>query len=250
VSSTASPWLARYDAGVPATLGSYPAKTLVDFVAEHAAARPSATAIRFKGKSISFARLDHLSDVFAQSLRRLGVSRGDRVALVLPNCPQFLIAELAIWKLGAIIAPLNPLYTEREIEESLAITKPSVAIVLSSFDEQVKHVQPRTTLRRIISTNIKEYLPRPLRFLFTIAKEKVEGHRVTLRDGDVRFRDLMKEKPLADATRPLPGDPAILLMSGGTTGSAKAVLSSHEGMVMAGMQIHAWLRKAIAEPGA
>src|SRR4051812_44868781 len=96
-------WTVNYDAHVPASLAPYPDKTLVDYVREHAAAAPDADAILFKGSRLSYAELDRLSGRFATALLQLGVQRGDRVALVLPNCPQFLIAELGAWKAGATV---------------------------------------------------------------------------------------------------------------------------------------------------
>lgn len=244
-------WHTHYDAGVPKTIGDYPAKTLVDFVSEHAQERPDAIAVIFKRRRISFRELDAKSDALARGLREEGVRAGDRVALVLPNCPQFLIAELAIWKLGAIVAPQNPLYTERELEESFNTSGPEVVIVLSPFYDKIRHIQPRTSVRRIIVTNIKEYLPRPVRMLFTLLKEKKEGHRITLAPGDVRLRDLMKRDPLDTSdSRPRPEDAAILLMSGGTSGTPKAVVSEHRGLVASGVQLGAWLQEAISQLGA
>src|SRR5712691_9375594 len=105
-------WTRHYDPGVPPTLSPYPSKTLVDYIRAHAAEHPEAPAILFKGASISNAELDRLSDRFATALAGHGVRRGDRVALLLPNCPQFLIAELGAWKAGATVLPLNPLYTD------------------------------------------------------------------------------------------------------------------------------------------
>jgi long-chain acyl-CoA synthetase len=245
-----APWLVHYDPGVPASIGEYPDKTLVDFVAEHAATKPDATAIVFKGRRITFRELEDASNALVRGLSDLGVSAGDRVALVLPNCPQFIIAELAIWKLGGIIAPQNPLYSERELEESFATSTPCLAIVLSAFYEKVKHVQPRTSIRRVVTTSIKDYLPRPLRVLFTMFKEKKEGHRAVLRDGDLRLRHLMKSEAEAEIRKPNAADAAILLMSGGTTGRPKAVVSAHSSLVMSGLQIGSWLRDAISGPGA
>ena len=111
-----APWLAHYDRGVPATLAPYPDRTLLDYVADLAGQRPDAPALLFKGSTVSYARLARESDALASALAEMGVSRGDRVALLLPNCPQFVIAQLAIWKVGAIVAPLNPIYTEHEID--------------------------------------------------------------------------------------------------------------------------------------
>src|SRR5471030_2049702 len=94
------PWLANYDAGVPQSLAPYPHRTLLDYVADSARERPEHPAFLFKGRPFTLAELERTSDAFAAALASLGVKRGDRVAAMLPNCPQFFIAELAAWKLG------------------------------------------------------------------------------------------------------------------------------------------------------
>ena len=101
------PWTRHYDPDVPETLAPYPDKTLVDYVRENAARAPNALAILFKGGRISNAELDRLSDQFASALVRYGVRHGDRIALVMPNSPQFLIAEIGAWKAGATVLPLK-----------------------------------------------------------------------------------------------------------------------------------------------
>jgi long-chain acyl-CoA synthetase len=242
----------RYDEGVPRSIGTYPDKTLVDFVAEHARSRPDAPAAVFKGRALSFGDLDRCSDALARSLRDEGVKAGDRVALVLPNCPQFLISELAVWKLGGIIAPQNLLYTDHELEQSLAATSPRIAIVLTPFYERIKSIQSKTTIRRVIVTNVKEYLPPLLRVLFTMLKEKKEGHRVELYPGDLRLQSLVEfcGAVAFQPPRPKPTDPAVILMSGGTTGTPKGVLSDHRSLVMSGIQLGVWLRDAVTAPNA
>ena len=99
-----APWLASYDANVPASLSPYPTRTLLDYVSDQVRERPNAPALLFKGASLSWSELERLSDAFAAGLSELGVQRNDRVGLLLPNCPQFLIAELGAWKIGAIVA--------------------------------------------------------------------------------------------------------------------------------------------------
>jgi long-chain acyl-CoA synthetase len=244
-------WIQHYDADVPASLEPYPARTLVDVVAEVARTHPNAPALLFKGATLTYADLDRLSDRFAAGLTRLGVAHGDRVALLLPNCPQFVIAEMAAWKIGAIVAPLNPLYTEHELEGPLVRHGVETIVTLTRFYARVKHVQPRTPLRRVIAANIKEYFPPLLRLLFTLAREKKDGDRVTLQPGDHRFADLLTLQagtaPRASAARA--EDPAVLLMSGGTTGIPKGVVGTHQAYVTAGLQIHAWIR-SVLEPGA
>lgn len=243
------PWLDHYDAGVPPTLHPYPDHTLLDYLRDAAAARPDAPAILFKGTTVSHARLDRESDAFAAALAAMGVGKGDRVALLLPNCPQFLIAELGAWKVGAIVAPLNPLYSDREIEEAMARSQPSTLVVLNRFYPRAKALQPVTTVQRIVTANIKEYLPPLLRFLFTVVKEKKEGDRIRLRTGDFRMADLLETHGDAGAPSTVvePTDPAVLLMSGGTTGGAKAVLGLHRSLVTSGAQIRSWLSPILGE---
>ncbi|HEY0370519.1 MAG TPA: AMP-binding protein [Thermoanaerobaculia bacterium] len=244
-----APWLQHYDEGVPRVIGTYPDKTLVDFVMQHALQRPSTPALIFKGRPFSWRDLDAQSDALAGALQREGVKAGDRVALLLPNCPQFVVAEVAIWKLGAIVTPENPIYTDEELIDSLRETTPRVAIVLTPFYAQIKRIQPRTSLTRVIVTSIKEYLPPLQRALFTLLREKKDGHRIALHPADLRYRVLLSGAP-ARYTPPKPGDPALIIMSGGTTGTAKGVLSDHHSLVIAGTQIGAWLDAALQGPRA
>ena len=236
-------WLAHYDSHVPATLSPYPEKTLVDFLRENASDAPQAPAVLFKGGTLSHAELDRLTDRFAAALARMGIQRGDRVALVLPNCPQFLIAELGAWKAGATVLPVNPLYTGNELAEPLRASGAKVAVVLTPFYQSLKAIQPETRAETIIATSIKEYLPPLLRILFTMFKEKKDGHRIQLQRGDEWFHTCIGHPAASGPGGTPPGadDPAILLLSGGTTGTPKAVLGKHRHLVAAGLQLKAWL---------
>jgi long-chain acyl-CoA synthetase len=245
--TTGAPWLAHYDPGVPATLTPYPNRTLVDYVADAARNQPNSPALLFKGAKVTYGKLDRLSDACAAAFAALGITRGDRVGLLLPNCPQFFIAQFGAWKLGAIVAPLNPIYTEHELEGPLRDHGIETVVTLSRFYERVKHVQPKTGVRRVIATNIKEYFPPLLRVLFTLFREARDGDRIRLKPGDHDFAYLLlvnrghKPAPVALA----PTDPAVLLMSGGTTGTPKGVLGTHGAYVMAGLQIKAWNASAL-----
>lgn len=245
--TASAPWLAHYDEGVPATLAPYPSRTLVDYLADAARDRPRQAALLFKGAALTYSELDRLSDACAAAFRSLGVQRGDRIALLLPNCPQFLIAEFAAWKIGAIVAPLNPLYTEQELEGPLRENGIETIVTLTRFYDRVKRVRPRTPLTRVIATNIKEYFPPLLRLLFTLAREKRGGDRVKLEPGDHDLSRLLTEHRTVpvERTRVTADDDAVLLMSGGTTGTPKGALGKHGAYVIAGLQEAAWLRSVL-----
>jgi long-chain acyl-CoA synthetase len=243
---TAKPWLAHYDDDVPHSLAPYPDRTLLDYLDGLAAEHGSATALLFKGTSISYAQLQAESDAFAAALVELGVAPRDRVALVLPNSPQFFICEFGAWKAGATVVPLNPTYSEREFEASLDSTRATVLVTLTPFYRRLKSVQGRTHVKHVIATNVKEYLPATLRVLFTLLKEKKEGHRVDLAPSDFWLQNLLRRH--RGARRPSitvrPDDPAVILSSGGTTGTPKGVLGLHRHYVAAGLQLYAWTKSA------
>jgi long-chain acyl-CoA synthetase len=247
---TTAPWLAHYDPDVPATLAPYPRRTLVDYVSDAARMQPDRPALLFKGARTTYAELERLSDACAVALASLGVTRGDRVGLLLPNCPQFFTAQFGIWKLGAIAAPLNPTYTEHELEGPIREHGIETIVTLTRFYPRIKNLQPRTGLRRVIATNIKEHFPPMLRVLFTLLRETKEGDRVTLAPGDHDFAQLLRvnrgRRPERAALAP--EDPAVLLMSGGTTGTPKGVVGTHGAYVIAGVQIKKWNEAALRGP--
>jgi len=240
-------WFKNYDNGVPHTLAPYQESTLLDVLAESASLRPNGRALLFQGKTISYAELEQLSTAFANALNTLGVKPGDRVALMLPNTPQMIVSIFGIWKAGTILVSLNPLYTEHELEHALNDSGAQTVIVLTPFYNKLKALQAHTQVRNIIATNIKEFLPLIKRVLFTQFKENKDGHRITLQSGDFWFTDLLqanKSKPkLAHQVKP--SDPAILLFSGGTTGTPKAALGTHRSLFIAGTQIRTWLKNVL-----
>jgi long-chain acyl-CoA synthetase len=243
------PWLSHYDDGVPPTLEPYPNITLVDSVAETARLRPNHTALMFKGEEVSYGELEWRSSALAAGLVEQGVKPGDRVALIMVNCPQYVIAELAVWKAGAIVAAINPLYTGPEMEHALNECGAEMAIVMTLFYDKFKSVQPQTLVKRIIATNIREYMPRLLMVMFILAKEKKDGHRVTLQAGDLWSQDMIrahKGEP-RPAVTVKPDDPALIIYTGGTTGLSKAAYGTHAALVMAGLQVRAWFGSVLVE---
>ena len=242
-------WFKSYDKGVPYTLAPYPERTLVDVISESASQRPKHPALLFQGSTITYSELERLSTAFANALIGLGVKPGDRVALLLPNTPQLILSIFGTWKAGGIVVPLNPLYTERELEHALLDCGAETVVVLTLFYKKVKAIQPHTAVRNVIAVNIKEFLPPVKRILFTLLKEKKDGHRITLQAGDSWLADLLHK----NTDKPKPShqvkhkDPAILLFSGGTTGTPKAVLGTHHALFMAGMQIRTWLKNMLMD---
>jgi len=237
-----SSWFRHYDEGVPKTLRPYPERTLLDYIADTAREHPDFPALLFKGMRVSYGELERVTDAFAVSLAEMGVKKGDRVALLLPNCPQFIIAELGAWKAGATICPLNPMYTESELIEPLVSCSPETMVTLTPFYNRIKKIQPNTKLKRVIATNIKEFLPPLLRLFFSLFKEKKEGHRIHLQPADLWFNDLLKTKgPVKKVGVSINlDDPAVILLSGGTTGTPKGAVGTHRSLVITGLQYASW----------
>ena len=236
------PWFKSYDPGMPHTLRPYPESTLLEAVRETVKLRPEHTALIFKGRRMSYAELERLSNAFGTALVHLGVQKGDRVALLIPNSPQAIIAQLGAWKAGAIVCPINSLYTTSELEFALREVEAETVVVLTPFYAKVKELQERSGVKRIIATNIKDHLAPHLRLLFTLLKEKKEGHYIQLQPGDYSMSELLERN--ANAAPPTvavgPRDPAILLFSGGTTGTPKAALGAHQSLLISAMQLHTY----------
>ncbi|HEC33754.1 MAG TPA: long-chain fatty acid--CoA ligase [Chloroflexi bacterium] len=244
------PWLERYDPGVPHHL-EYPDVPLYHFVEEAARKYPNHVALLFKGGKVSYRELDEQSDRMAAALAKMGVKKGDRVAILMANCPQFVISYFAILKAGAVVVACNPLYAPPELEHQLNDCGAEVMLVMSRFYPMVKGVQAQTKVRKVIVTNIKEYFPPFLRLLFTLLMEKKEGDRVELAPGDLWFQDVLNSHSPAD--RPQveinPNeDVAIFQYTGGTTGIPKGAMGTHKNLIADSLAIKAYLPD-IREPG-
>ncbi len=242
------PWLKHYDPGAPQAI-EYPQEPLFCFLEQAAEKYPNASCTVFKGARISYRRMNRITDRLAAGLSKLGVKKGDRVGIFMPNSPQFVMAFYAILKAGGVVVATNPLYTPYEIEHQLNDAGVEVMFVMTNFYNRIKEAQPKTRLRTIIATNIKEALPSPLRLLFTLASEKKDGHRIELQAGDVWMQKLIDESTSDDRPKVQvgPDDVALFQYSGGTTGISKGAVALHRNLVANTLQINAW--NVLAEPG-
>ncbi|RMG99072.1 MAG: long-chain fatty acid--CoA ligase [Chloroflexi bacterium] len=244
ISYADKPWLKHYDEGVPHTI-EVPNFPLFHFLEESARKHPEHTAIIFRGRKISYRELNDLADTLAAALVANGFQKGDRVVIYMPNTPQFVITYFGVLKAGGIVIATNPLYTERELEHQLKDCGAETVFVMSLFYNQLKTVQRKgtTNVKRVIVTNIKEYLPPHLKALFTLFKEKKEGHYVELEPGDMAFQDFLamgRQMPRPNVT--VTGDDiALLQYTGGTTGLSKGAIALHRNLVANVQMIRAWI---------
>ncbi|MCS7283337.1 MAG: long-chain fatty acid--CoA ligase [Anaerolineae bacterium] len=237
------PWLKRYDPGVPHHI-DYPIVPLYHFLEDAARRFPDHLAIIFKGGKLTYRQLNELTDRMAAALAKMGVKKGDRVAILMANCPQFIISYFGVLKAGGIVVACNPLYAPPELEHQLNDCGAEVMIVMSRYYPVVKQVQPKTKVRHVIVTNIKEYFPPHLRLLFTLAMEKKSGDRVDLAPGDRWFQDVLKAHSPAERPRVEINpkeDVAIFQYTGGTTGIPKGAMATHFNLVANSLQIKSWL---------
>jgi len=237
------PWLEHYDEGVPAAI-DYPQVPIDQNVTNSANKYPDSTAIIFFNHKMTYREFDDLVDRFAAALQKLGVKKGDRVAVHLPNCPQFPIAYYGALRAGAIVVPCNPLYVGRELEHQVKDSGAEVIVTLSSFYGMVKQIRQAAGLQHVIVANIKEYFPGLLRVLFTLLKEKKEGHFADI-SGDANtywFQDFLSGAPAKPEPVELtPADTGVLMYTGGTTGVPKGAQLTHSNLMANALQTKAWM---------
>jgi len=234
------PWVKHYEAGVPHTLQPYPEITVLDVLADTLKQRPEHPLAIFQGREVSHQEVEEHSNALAAALVANGVKRGDRVACLFLNCPQSFIAFFAIWKAGAIVVPLNPLYTPFELEHSINDVGAEVAIIGSTYYQAVKSFQPRTKLRLVVASDVETYARLPM---------KREGDSIKLEKGDAWWTALLDQyggSPLP-GVKVSPSETAVILFSGGTTGTPKGVMGSHHSIIITAMVHLTWFRSVISE---
>ena len=235
------PWINSYDVGLPSSL-EFPDVPLHQFLKDTTARIPNHTALITPAaipvlgrtsKSVTYAELDRASDALAAALIDLGLKKSDRVAIVMPNSVAFVISFFGILKAGGVVAATNPTYPAERMAHQINDCDAEFVLAMTLFYPLIKQIQPRTKVKTVIAANIKEYLPSLAKLLFTIAREKKDGHFLAdVESGDYWLQDLLSKYQGQRSTVDVaPDDLAIFQYTGGTTGVSKAAMSKHRALV-------------------
>lgn len=252
-------WQRSYESQVSPNL-SYPDITLAELLAESARKYPYNTASHFVlsylangrftvGGKLTYRKLNELVDRFATALYQLGVRKGDRVALMLPNSPQFVIAFFAAARLGAIVVNNNPTYTSRELKHQLVDSGAETIILLNLFYPRLREIQEDTAIKRVIVAHVFDTLGFPSSTLVKAKQKRAEDWVDVQPEHNIFFFQHLIEKygptpPKADVK---PDDVALFQYTGGTTGLPKAAMLTHRNLVSNTYQVSSWMPSA--KPG-
>jgi long-chain acyl-CoA synthetase len=232
------PWFSSWSEDVPKNL-EYPKVPLHAILEKTVKEHADRTAIAYFEREITYRELDLLSDQFAVALATLGVKKDDRVAIFLPNIPQFVIAYYGVLKVGAVLTAISPLHKEREIEYQLNDSEAETVVALDSLYPIVEKVWQKTKLKNAVVTSAEDYA----------SKTAISPSRVGQKPSVYSFQELLKEKgskPLKVNINPR-DDLAALQYTGGTTGTAKGAMLTHLNLVSNALAFAAWIKGATAE---
>jgi long-chain acyl-CoA synthetase len=246
---TTTPWLDNYPPGVPEHV-ELPKASLAGLLEDAARDFPHAPALHFEGRTTSYAQLADQARRFSGVLAAMGVGRGTRVGLILPNCPQAVVALFGALRLGATVVQNNPMYTERELAHQLADAGVEVLVCLDLVYERVKALRPRTAIREVIVTSVLDELPGVKRVLAPYTRKGKAASATVGKDEPVRrWRELLASAPATpDPAQVDPDqDLALLQYTGGTTGVSKGVMLTHANLRANVEQVRAWFPDA--DPG-
>lgn len=247
------PWLKFYEKGVPQSL-TYPNIPLDALLTETARKYPAHTATNFVlkyilggrmtiGGKLTYSRLNDLVNRFATALYQLGVRKGDRVGLMLPNSPHFVITFFAAMRLGAVIVNINPTYTSRELKHQLEDSGAETIVLLNLFWPRLREVQSETPVKRVIVAHVFDTLPFPSSLLVKSSQRREPEWVEVKPEHDIFFFNhlLQKYGPTPPQVEIDPNDVALFQYTGGTTGLPKAAMLTHYNLVANVIQVAAWL---------
>lgn len=240
---TKKPWLDIYPEEIPPSI-DYPEVPLYTLLDEITKKYPQNTATIFYNARLSYEELKEQVDAFAHSLEQLGVEKGCRVAIMMPNTPQMVIAYYAALKIGGIVVQTNPLYKENELRHQLQDSGAKVIISLDMLYPTIQKVRNETYLEHVILSNIKDYLAFPLTLLYPI-KERKEGKvKIPAGENILWFKDLLERsrgKKAEPANINHKEDLALIQYTGGTTGISKGAMLTHFNLVANIYQMKYWI---------
>lgn len=235
------PWLSRYEAGVPETPVIEPL-TLPEFLARTASSFPEKPALNFQGYTLTYRQLLDMTNRAAGAFKKLGLKRGDRVALLLPNVIPCVVSYYAILKAGGIVVMNNPLYSDRELIHQFNDSGARILVTLDLLANRMEALRKDTAIEKIVYTSIGDYLPFPKSLLFPlVAKKKGLAADVKPAKDLFRWKDLLKDSSprFTDETMAM-GDAAMYQYTGGTTGVSKGVILTHGNISGQVQQVNAW----------
>ncbi|MCL2455434.1 MAG: long-chain-fatty-acid--CoA ligase [Micrococcales bacterium] len=242
-----TPWVAHYQPGVPEQI-ELPTESLVSLVERSVREAGSAVALEFFGAETTYAQLGEQIERAAEGLRLLGVQAGDRVALVLPNSPQHVVAFYAVLRLGAIVVEHNPLYTERELRHMFEDHAAQVAICWDVAVPKLRALPDDVSLEHIVSVNMVKAFPLAKRLALSlpVAKAKALRSRLTAPAPDtMTWSQLLGSGRLVPShPKPSVNDLAVIQYTSGTTGAPKGAMLSHLNLFANARQGEAWMHGA------
>ncbi len=235
------PWTSHYDPDVPLEVEPATA-SLPEILLQAAARSPEAPALAFFGRRITYGQLEDQTARLARGLKSLGLAKGHRLAILLPNSPQLVVTYHAALRLGAVAVFLNPLLGPKELAFQLADSGSRLLVVLDHLMPKLNEARKKVEVSHLIITSLADALPFPLNWLYPI-KAWREGLAQGFTPGPdhSRWRDLLKFPRLEEHPAPGSQDLAVLQYTGGTTGTPKAAMLTHGNLMSNVAQINAWL---------
>ncbi len=243
VLNTDRPWLTAYPAGVPADIDASQYTSLVALMEESFAQYAGRVAYSFMGQDVTFGQTDKLSQAFAGYLQSLGLTRGDRIAVMMPNCPQYPVSVAAILRAGYVVVNVNPLYTPRELEFQLKDSGAKAIVIIENFATTLDECIANTPVQHVVLCAMGDQLGwlkgTLVNYVVRHVKKLVPPFNLP---AAVRFNDAIAQGQHRQLTRPdlKPDDVAVLQYTGGTTGVSKGAVLLHRNVIANLLQSEAW----------